>query len=114
MNLLQVLVNSVNTIYAKFLDNEEIENMPIYYIGGSSNLPPPLTPEEEETLLIELAREEKLETRQKLVERNLRLVVYIARPNERSKHLQYRKKHKTCNICFKMYRKWNTNVFKKE
>lgn len=82
MNLLQVLVNSVNTIYAKFLDNEEIENMPIYYIGGSSNLPPPLTPEEEETLLIELAREEKLETRQKLVERNLRLVVYIAKKFE--------------------------------
>lgn len=82
MNLLQVLVNSVNTIYAKFLDNEEIEDMPIYYIGGSSNLPPPLTPEEEETLLIELAREEKLETRQKLVERNLRLVVYIAKKFE--------------------------------
>ena len=81
MNLLQVLVNSVNTIYAKFLDDEEIENMPIYYIGGSSNLPPPLTPEEEETLLIELA-EGKLETRQKLVERNLRLVVYIAKKFE--------------------------------
>ena len=81
MNLLQVLVNSVNTIYARFLDDEEIENMPIYYIGGSSNLPPPLTPEEEETLLIELA-EGKLETRQKLVERNLRLVVYIAKKFE--------------------------------
>lgn len=81
MNLLQVLVNSVNTIYAKFLNDEEIENMPIYYIGGGSNLPPPLTPEEEETLLIELA-EGKLETRQKLVERNLRLVVYIAKKFE--------------------------------
>ena len=81
MNLLQVLVNSINTIYTKFLDNDEIENMPIYYIGGSSNLPPPLTPEEEETLLSELA-EGKIETRQKLVERNLRLVVYIAKKFE--------------------------------
>ena len=60
---------------------DEIENMPIYYIGGSSNLPPPLTSEEEETLLNEL-EEGKLETRQKLVERNLRLVVYIAKKFE--------------------------------
>lgn len=81
MNILQVLVNSINTIYAKFLDGEEIENLPIYYIGGNSNLPPPLTPEEEETLLAELA-EGKIETRQKLVERNLRLVVYIAKKFE--------------------------------
>lgn len=81
MNLLQVLVNSINTIYTKFLDDEGIQNMPIYYIGGSSNLPPPLTPEEEETLLSELS-EGKQETRQKLVERNLRLVVYIAKKFE--------------------------------
>lgn len=82
MSLLQVLVNSINTIYTKFLDNDdEIQNMPIYYIGGSTNLPPPLTPEEEETLLSELA-EGKLETKQKLVERNLRLVVYIAKKFE--------------------------------
>jgi len=81
MNILQVLVNSINTIYAKFLDEEEIGNLPIYYIGGNTNLPPPLTPEEEETLLCELA-EGKIETRQKLVERNLRLVVYIAKKFE--------------------------------
>ena len=55
--------------------------MTIYYIGGNSNLPPPLTPEEEETLLCELA-EGKQETKQKLVERNLRLVVYIAKKFE--------------------------------
>ena len=81
MNILQVLVNSINTIYIKFLDNEEIENLPIYYIGGNSNLPPPLTPEEEQKLLEELSKG-KLETRQTLVERNLRLVVYIAKKFE--------------------------------
>ena len=81
MNILQVLVNSINTIYTKFLDNEEIENLPIYYIGGNSNLPPPLTSEEEQKLLDELS-EGKLETRQTLVERNLRLVVYIAKKFE--------------------------------
>ncbi len=81
MNILQALVSSINTIYAKFINEDEIENMPIYYIGGNSNLPPPLTSEEEETLLNEL-EEGKLETRQKLVERNLRLVVYIAKKFE--------------------------------
>ncbi|MFR0822834.1 MAG: RNA polymerase sporulation sigma factor SigE [Clostridia bacterium] len=81
MNILQMLVNSINTIYAKFINGEDIEDLPIYYIGGSATLPPPLTQEEEETLLAELSQG-KLETRQTLVERNLRLVVYIAKKFE--------------------------------
>ena len=81
MNLLQMLVGSINTIYTKFLKEEEIENSPIYYIGGNISLPPPLSSEEEEKLLNEL-KEGKLETRQTLVERNLRLVVYIAKKFE--------------------------------
>lgn len=50
----------------------------IYYIGGSDVLPPPLKPQEELELLMqwEQGREP---ARQKLIERNLRLVVYIAR-----------------------------------
>ena len=81
MNLLQMLVGSINTIYTKFINEQEIENMPIYYIGGSISLPPPLLPEEEEELLKELDKG-KLEIRQTLVERNLRLVVYIAKKFE--------------------------------
>ena len=81
MSILQMLVNSINTIYAKILSDEEIENLPIYYIGANANLPPPLTTEEENALIKELL-EGKLETRQKLVERNLRLVVYIAKKFE--------------------------------
>jgi len=81
MNLLQMLVGSINTIYTKFLQEEDIENLPIYYIGGSQTLPPPLSVEEEEELLSQLS-EGKLETRQMLVERNLRLVVYIAKKFE--------------------------------
>ena len=48
------------------------------YIGGSDTLPPPLE-REEETLLLEKLPEGDFETRQKLIEHNLRLVVYIAR-----------------------------------
>ena len=81
MSLLKALMGSINTIYAKILDKEEIENLEIYYIGGSANLPPPLLPEEEESLLKELEKG-NMEVRQTLVERNLRLVVYIAKKFE--------------------------------
>ena len=81
MNLLQRLACSINTIYAKFMTDNEIDDMPIYYIGGSQTLPPPLSPEEEEELVNKLDSG-ALEIRQKLVERNLRLVVYIAKKFE--------------------------------
>ena len=48
----------------------------VYYIGGSDTLPPPL-PREKEAALLERLPEEK--ARQVLIERNLRLVVYIAK-----------------------------------
>ena len=48
----------------------------VYYIGGSDTLPPPL-PREEEAALLERLPEEK--ARQVLIERNLRLGVYIAK-----------------------------------
>ncbi len=47
----------------------------IMYIGGSDILPTPLSVEEEQALL----RDSSQEAKQKLIERNLRLVVYIAR-----------------------------------
>ena len=50
----------------------------ILYIGGSDVLPPPLPPEEERALIARLAEGDET-ARQTLIERNLRLVVYIAR-----------------------------------
>ena len=50
----------------------------IFYIGGSDVLPPPLKPEEERALLQRLGEGDE-SARQTLIERNLRLVVYIAR-----------------------------------
>ena len=50
----------------------------IMYIGGSDTLPPPLTREEEAEILARLDAGEE-EARQTLIERTLRLVVYIAR-----------------------------------
>ena len=50
----------------------------IFYIGGSDVLPPPLSPEEEKKMLEEFDKGSQ-EARAVLIERNLRLVVYIAK-----------------------------------
>ena len=81
MNFLKLLKDSINTLHIRYLGKDEIENLPIYYIGGSQTLPPPLTPEEEEDILERLAKGEE-DVRKTLVERNLRLVVYIAKKFE--------------------------------
>ena len=81
MNLLQILKSSINTIYVRYIGKDEEENLPIYYIGGSQTLPPPLTNEEEAKILEQLSQGDE-SVRQTLVERNLRLVVYIAKKFE--------------------------------
>jgi RNA polymerase sporulation-specific sigma factor len=53
----------------------------IYYIGGAESLPPPLS-KEEETELMQRLSEGDASVRGVLIERNLRLVVYIARKFE--------------------------------
>lgn len=83
MKLVYLVKNSIDTICAKYLGkNNEIEYLPIFYIAGSQTLPPPLSPEEEADLIKKLTEEDNLEVRQILVERNLRLVVYIAKKFE--------------------------------
>ena len=54
----------------------------VFYIGGSGVFPPPLKPEEELVLLEQLGGEEDVTVKSVLIERNLRLVVYIARKFE--------------------------------
>ena len=81
MNILNLLKTSVNTIYVKYINKEEVEEMPIFYVGGSQTLPPPLEGKEEEEMLKLLDKGDD-EARKILVERNLRLVVYIAKKFE--------------------------------
>ena len=86
MNLIELLKKSLENVgmtCTKYLnENNEIEYLPIFYIAGSQTLPAPLSPEEEEKYIKQLSEENNLEARQILVERNLRLVVYIAKKFE--------------------------------
>lgn len=61
--------------------NDILYSREIHYIGSSTTLPPPLSAEEEAKLLEIYATDPK-KVRGELIERNLRLVVYIAKKFE--------------------------------
>lgn len=76
MNVLEIL----SKMYEKYIQkDEDFEN--IFYIGGNDNLPAPLEPEEEAEEIEKLSKGDN-EAKKKLVEHNLRLVVYIAKKFE--------------------------------
>ena len=82
MNIVEMLKSNINSLYVKYLKNDEIVEEPIFYIAGAQTLPPPLPEEEERFYIQKLSSENNLEARQILIERNLRLVVYIAKKFE--------------------------------
>lgn len=65
----------------KILVRLRLKDADVFYIGGSEALPAPLDKVEEEKYLI-LLSEGDMDARAVLIERNLRLVVYIARKFE--------------------------------
>ncbi|MCY6959445.1 RNA polymerase sporulation sigma factor SigE [Clostridium sp. ZC22-4] len=67
----------------RFLTRFKIFIKGVYFIGGNDALPPPLSKEEEENLVGRI-KDEGENIRSILIERNLRLVVYIARKFENS------------------------------
>ena len=97
----------------------------LMYITANEALPSPLTPEEEVTVMNEL-REGKQSAKNTLIERNLRLVVYIARKFDNTgvdvedlisvgtigliKAVNSFDPDKTCHVCFALYRKRDTYV----
>ena len=82
MNILEMLKYSINQMYVKYIVKETMDDKTVYYIGGSQILPPPLSNEEEEKVLRELETQDNENAKKTLVERNLRLVVYIAKKFE--------------------------------
>ena len=77
INILKILFDTkiFDKISALFAENS------INYINGSEVLPPPLSAEEEKEILLKLEQGDE-SMRPVLIERNLRLVVYIARKFE--------------------------------
>lgn len=65
----------------RILEKLNIFKSKVHYVGGSDALPPPLKREEEEELVERLMKGDET-IRDILIERNLRLVVYIARKFE--------------------------------
>ncbi|MCL1913984.1 MAG: sigma-70 family RNA polymerase sigma factor [Eubacteriaceae bacterium] len=75
MKVLKALIEKIRVrLYARRLPRQWIN-----YINAYDALPMPLTKSEEEEYIRMLDTEDGLEARQALIERNLRLVVYIAR-----------------------------------
>ncbi|PWU68945.1 MULTISPECIES: RNA polymerase sporulation sigma factor SigE [Gracilibacillus] len=76
-----IVQNKYKMILYKVLKKLGFIEEEIFYIGGSEALPPPLSKEEEFELINRLPNGDK-SARAMLIERNLRLVVYIARKFE--------------------------------
>ena len=74
---MQALKRTINRLFVWLCSADD----PVFYIGGSDSLPAPLSPEEEAKLLARLSPEEE-DVKKVLIERNLRLVVYVARKFE--------------------------------
>ena len=74
-------IESIKNIYLKILKRLNLNQDEMYYIAGNDKLPAPLEADEEQELLLRLNNNDS-EAKNILIERNLRLVVYIAKKFE--------------------------------
>jgi len=72
---------NLKVVLSKLIVKFKVFSKKLFYIGGNDALPPPLTKDEEDELVVRLDAGDK-KVRATLIERNLRLVVYIARKFE--------------------------------
>lgn len=76
----RIMIN-IGFILNRLIEKINIQGGNIHYVGGTDVLPPPLSKDEEEKLISKLLEGDE-SIRSILIERNLRLVVYIARKFE--------------------------------
>ncbi len=75
MNFLKEIKTEVQEKYIRLIQKLNFDEC-IFYVGGSEFLPPPLSQKEEKEYIMSIDKES---SRNILIERNLRLVVYIAK-----------------------------------
>lgn len=78
-----MIIGKIRDIYLTMLRFFGVDENTIFYIAGADTLPAPLTQDEEQILLERLMKKD-VEAKNILIERNLRLVVYIAKKFENS------------------------------
>lgn len=83
MNLFENFKLNIIEFFEKFINRKKVLRFPVFYINGSQTLPPPLDSLEEEEILKKVENNDD-DAKKILVERNLRLVVYIAKKFENS------------------------------
>lgn len=72
-------LDKIKLYFLKIINNlQGVSVHPVYYIGGSDTLPPPLN-REEEAQAFSLLKSDPAAAHKKMIEHNLRLVVYIAK-----------------------------------
>ncbi len=76
-------LKKLKKLYANMMKCLGLDENELRYIAGSEKLPTPLTVEEERKLIIKLGQKDT-QAKKRLVEKNLRLVVYIAKKFENS------------------------------
>lgn len=85
MNLILTIKKFIKNIKSLTIEKLLKEEDFLYYLSSAEALPSPLDIEEENTYLLELNTENAEEAKAKLIEHNLRLVVYIAKKFENTK-----------------------------
>ena len=95
----------------------------LFYVGAQDKLPEPLSKEAEEFYLV-MAQDGDIMAKDKLIEHNLRLVVFLAKKYENTKvdledlvsigTIGLIKAIQTCYLRFTLYWQWNTYVLKKK
>lgn len=82
MHYIKYTIFSIKYQIGIFIEKIKRKTKGVFYIGGSDVFPSPLKPEEELVLLEQLGTDNDMQVKSVLIERNLRLVVYIARKFE--------------------------------
>ncbi len=81
--MFRVIVLKIKSIWKEFVKKfNAIVEQSVYYISNNEVLPEPLTPEQEKELISKLNTTDRDIVKKELIERNLRLVVYLAKKFE--------------------------------